>query len=132
MHADRVSKQDVKDRCQHMLCKDLYVIFTRRAPGITLAQMREVTPDHLAYQVQLERQGVMWAAGPMFTADDLSWEGDGMVIVRAESLVHAQEIASADPMHKRGVRQFDIRPWLLNEGSLTIQVSFSDGRQTIR
>lgn len=131
MHADRVSKQNVKDRCQHMLCKDLYVIFTRRVVGVTLAQMREVTPDHLVYQVALEKQGVMWGAGPLFTADDLSWEGDGMVIVRAGSLQHATDIASADPMHQRGVRQFEIRPWLLNEGSMTIQVSLSDGRQKI-
>lgn len=131
MHLDRVSKENVKDRCKHMLCKDLYVIFTRRVPGVSLTQMRTVTPDHLAYQVQLEKQGVMWGAGPLFTPDDTSWEGDGMVIVRAASLEHAQAIAEADPMHQRGVRQFDIRPWLLNEGSMTIQVSFSDGRQTI-
>ena len=54
-----------------------------------------------------------------------------MVIVRAKSLEDAHAIASADPMHQRGVRQFEIRPWLLNEGSMTIRVSFSDGRQHI-
>jgi len=131
MQPDQVSKQNVKDRCKDMLCMDLYVVFTRRAPGVTLAQMREVTPVHLAYQVDLERRGVMWGAGPLFTPDDQSWEGDGMVIVRAKSLEDAHAIASADPMHQRGVRQFEIRPWLLNEGSMTIRVSFSDGRQHI-
>lgn len=131
MHADRVSKQNVKERCKDMLCMELYVVFTRRVPGVSMAQMREVTPDHLAYQVELERRGVMWGAGPLFTPDDQSWEGDGMVIVRAASLEEARAIAAADPMHQRGVRQFEIRPWLLNEGSMTIRVSFSDGRQRV-
>ena len=35
MQPDQVSKQNVKDRCKDMLCMDLYVVFTRRAPGVT-------------------------------------------------------------------------------------------------
>lgn len=110
---------------------DLYVVFTRRIPGVSMVQMREVTADHLAYQVDLERRGVMWGAGPLFTPDDQSWDGEGMVIIRAASLEDAHAIAKADPMHQRGARHFEIRPWLLNEGCLTIKVSFSDGRQAI-
>jgi len=131
MEPDRVSKENVRERCKDMLCKDLYVVFTRRSPGFTLAQMREVVPAHLAYQVDLERRGIMWGAGPLFTPDDQYWEGDGMVIIRASSLASAHEIASADPMHMHGARQFEIRPWLLNEGSMTVRISLSDGKQTI-
>ena len=131
MHTDQVSKESVKERCKNMLCMDLYVIFTRRIQGVSISQMREVTPDHLKYQVELERQGVMWGAGPLFTPDDQSWEGDGMVIVRASSIAHAKQIAAADPMHQRGVRNFEILPWLLNEGSMTVKVSFSNGSQQV-
>ncbi len=51
-----------------------------------------------------------------------------MVIVRAGSLAEARKIAEADPMHARGARTFRIRPWLLNEGSLTVRLTYSDGR----
>jgi hypothetical protein len=34
-------------------------------------------------------------------------------------------------MHKAGARAFTVRPWLVNEGGLTIKVSFSDGKMTL-
>ena len=44
---------------------------------------------------------------------------------------HARAIAEADPMHARGARRYRIRPWLLNEGSLTLRVTYSDGGREI-
>jgi uncharacterized protein len=37
---------------------------------------------HLAFQVELEKEGTMFAAGPNWADDEKSWEGDGMVVVR--------------------------------------------------
>ena len=54
-----------------------------------------------------------------------------MVIIRAGSLQEAQEIAASDPMHKAGARSFRARPWLLNEGTVTIKVTFSDGGRSV-
>jgi uncharacterized protein YciI len=73
----------------------------------------------------------MFGAGPFWTDDEQSWEGDGMVIIRAGSLSEARQIAASDLMHKNGARTFTVRPWLLNEGSLTIKVSYSDGQREI-
>jgi hypothetical protein len=50
-----------------------------------------------------------------------------MVIIRADSLAHAREIAASDPMHVAGARSFTVRPWLLNEGRITVEVNFSSG-----
>ena len=53
--------------------------------------------------------------------------GDGMVIIRAGSLAEARAIAEEDPMHQCGARSFTVRPWLLNEGTITLKVRYSDG-----
>ena len=112
-----------------VLGKRLYVITTE--PTGDLDTVRENLPDHLAYQEQLEASGVMFAAGPFADDTEREWSGAGMVIVRAGSLAEARAIAEADPMHARGARSFRSRPWLLNEGSLTVRVTYSDGRREI-
>jgi hypothetical protein len=38
----------------------------------------------------------------------------------------AKIIADNDPMHKAGARSYKIRPWLLNEGKVTIDLTFSN------
>ena len=40
------------------------------------------------------------AAGPNWTDDEKSWEGDGLVVIRAKSLAEATDIMKRDPMHK--------------------------------
>ena len=66
-------------------------------------------------------------------ADDTEtdWQGEGMVIVRAASLAEARAIAEADPMHSSGARKFRVRPWLLNEGSYTVTVRYSEQYRAI-
>ena len=44
----------------------------------------------------------------------------------ADSLAAAKEIADSDPMHKCGARSYHIRPWLLNEGRITVEMTFSN------
>lgn len=89
----------VMEASSAMLQKQLYAIFTRpvRGLGVVLEQME----SHLAFQVSLEREGVMFAAGPMWTDDGEQWEGDGLVVVRAASREAAVAIAKRDPMHRR-------------------------------
>ncbi|MFT7593184.1 MAG: hypothetical protein ACI8R4_000497 [Paracoccaceae bacterium] len=41
--------------------------------------------EHLKFQVQIEQEGIMFAAGPLWTDDEQPWEIDGMVVVRAGS-----------------------------------------------
>ena len=54
-----------------------------------------------------------------------------MVIIRAASLAEADAIAAAGPMHRSGARSYTIRPWLLNEGSLTLTIHCSDGSREV-
>ena len=116
-------------RAEGPLAKQLYVVFTQPTNG--LSPVLENMKAHLAYQVQLEEQGIMFGAGPFADDDEQNWEGQGMVIIRTQSLADAKRIADADPMHKSGARSYRIRPWLLNEGSLTLKVSYSNGKREI-
>ena len=108
------------------LAKQLYVVFTRPTNGI--GPIMENLAAHLAFQEELETDGIMFAAGPNWTDDEQAWEGDGMVVLRARSLGEAKEITSRDPMHISGARTFQVRPWFVNEGTLTVQLGFATGR----
>jgi uncharacterized protein YciI len=106
-----------------MLQKDLYVIFTRAiAPREEIMKM---LPQHLERQVELEKQGILFAAGPM-EPEDSDKPRTGMIIVRADSFKHANEIAMADPFHAAGLREFEVWNWSMNEGSFTVTINYSD------
>jgi len=94
----------VLEASKGMLQKQLYAIFTTPTDG--LGPVFANIENHLAFQVQLEQDGIMYAAGPLWTDDEQSWEGEGMVVVRAESRAAAIAIAERDPMHTSGARSF--------------------------
>ena len=116
-------------RSKGVLGMQLYVVLTTPA-GEMDAVLAQMGP-HLAYQKKLEEDGIMFAAGPFADDDETVWSGAGMVIIRAKDVQEAREIAAQDPMHVSGARTFHVRPWLLNEGSLTLRVTYSDGGREI-
>ena len=119
----QVPADAVREASRQMLQKQLYAIFTTPTNGLdpVFANLDE----HLKFQVELERRGILFAAGPLWTDDEQHWQGEGMVIVRAASADAARAIAEQDPMHKAGARQFRVRPWMINEGSMTLRIDFS-------
>ena len=126
MSEPKITKQDVLNVSSEMLNKDLYVVFTKPTNG--MIPVMENLEDHLKFQVSLEKQGIMFGAGPFWEDNEIDWKGEGMVIIRANSIDHAKEIASNDPMHKSGARSFTVRPWLLNEGNIEISLDYSTGK----
>lgn len=122
----KVPVSAILEASKGMLQKQLYVVFTTPTAG--LEPVLRNLDDHLKFQVDLERRGIMVGAGPFWDDDEQHWSGDGMVIIRAESLAAARAIAAEDPMHRSGARTFTVRPWLLNEGTVTIKLRFSESR----
>ena len=112
-----------------MLQKDLYVIFTR--PVAPREKIMELLPKHLERQVELEKQGILFAAGPM-EPQEKDKPRTGMIIIRADSFEDAHAIAMKDPLHAAGLREFDIWNWSMNEGSFTVTISYSDQSATIK
>ena len=108
------------------LALELYVVNT--IPSGPDADLPGTLPDHLAYQARMEEEGKLVFAGPVSDEAGDNLLGEGMIIYRAPSLEEARSYAAGDPMHKKGVRTFTIRRWLVNEGSFTVTVGLSTKR----
>jgi len=124
-----ITKDDILQASKGMLQKQMFVVFTRPANG--MGPVMQNIEAHLKFQVKLEQDGIMFGAGPFWADNEHDWHGEGMVIIRADSLAHAREIAASDPMHSSGARSFEVKPWLMNEGSMTVRIDHSTGRYTL-
>jgi len=111
-----------------MLHKRLYVIFSE--PTEKAGDRRKVFPKHIAHQLDIEKKGILFAAGPFVDARGKS-SGAGMIIIRAKSMAEARRIADRDPFHKLGYRRYRIQAWQVNEGGFNLQVKFSDGTYSL-
>lgn len=120
--ADRVRDS----KAEGLAANEFFVIFTEPVEGHAGRQaVKNHMPIHLEYQKGLEAKGVMVAAGPVSDEEGKEWTGKGMIIIRAENLAAAREVADNDPMHRDGVRKYRLVPWLMNEGSFTIEIKLS-------
>lgn len=120
----KVTREQVLEASKGMLQMQFYMVHSFPTAG--MGPVMKNLPAHLEHQCDMERSGIMLAAGPHWNEDETTWDGDGTFVIRAESLSHAREIAAADPMHRAGARTFKIRPWVINEGGFTLRISFSD------
>ena len=114
-------KAEAKER--GALAMELFVV--RSFPSGDMGLVKATLPDHLAYQKQMEADGTLVMAGPMSDTSGEMMEAEGMIIYRAATLDAARKIAELDPMHANGARSFEIRKWLVNEGSLCFSVALS-------
>ena len=117
-----MSATNPEDLYAKMLRQTLYVITTTpaRGPG-----MQDVLPAHLDYQIKMERDGILFGAGPLFSEGETVPYG-GMIIVRAKDEAEARAHADADPFHAAGLRTYKLTRWMLNEGSMNFSVRYSD------
>ncbi|MEM1288332.1 MAG: YciI family protein [Pseudomonadota bacterium] len=129
MSGPHITKGDILEASKGMLQKQLYAVFTTPTNG--MGPVMDNIEEHLKFQVELEQRGIMFGAGPFWADDETTWNGEGMVLIRAESLAHARQIAETDPMHSSGARSFTVRPWLLNEGRITVTIDYSTGRHAV-
>ena len=86
------------------LGKEMYLVVTRPVRSPEIAKR---LADHLAHQVDLEKRGIMFAAGPLYPRGSETPEA-GMFVLRANSFEEAEAIANEDPLHKAGLRTYTI------------------------
>jgi uncharacterized protein YciI len=116
-----------------VLKKRLFVALTK-----TRARPEDLVPfvaEHLAHMSQLEGTGRLLASGPFVQESILA--GDGLTHPQIVTIEDADALIQADPLIRRGLRQFDLRPWELREGRMTITLNAStngfqlDGRDVL-
>jgi uncharacterized protein YciI len=117
-----ISDQQHHELTKNFLGKDYYVIVT--TPVAPPEELNKRLAEHLTYQIKLEKEGIMFAAGPL--ADESGARIGGLIIIRAESFAAARAIADSDPFHKLGLRTYTLTRWTVNEGSYSIRVNYSD------
>lgn len=101
--------------------KQLYAIFTKAVSDYE--RMQEYRPAHLDYLHNLDANGYLVGAGPVLNQDATLYEGGGLIIISANSLSRALEIAAADPFHQHQVREYLVHPWLLSEGQMVSKLA---------
>ncbi|HEY4774081.1 MAG TPA: YciI family protein [Xanthobacteraceae bacterium] len=112
---------------QRFLGKEMYLVITR---PVRSAEIDKRLAEHLAHQVELERRGILFAAGPLYPRGASVPEA-GMFVLRANSFEEAEAIAHSDPLHVAGLRTFTVQKWRVNEGSITVTINYSDQSATI-
>jgi uncharacterized protein YciI len=91
----------------------LYLVETTPVrPAVPLPEM--VVHARLAYQCELEQQGLLFAAGPIEPAASPS--PASLMIIAASTEAEAERIASLDPAVSAGLAQHHVRVHTMNEG----------------
>ena len=108
------------------LALELYVLIIEPLRGPEIAKGLY---EHIQRQIGLEKDGIMFGAGPLLDEGDVE-PNRGMVIIRASSFEEAREIADAEPYFRDGLRTYTLHRWKLNEGSMSFTVNYSD--QSVR
>ena len=95
-------------------------------PKVAPIPQAEMRLEHHDYLVDMERRGILFAAGPL--RDDEGWErGHGLLIFRATNRAEATKWAMQEPYTKYGQREVEIIPWQRNEGTISINLRLADG-----
>ena len=110
-------------RARGALAFEVFVVTSRPLVGPDVFSKH--LPEHLAYLGEQERAGTLMMAGPLSDETGVEMSGIGFQVWRAESWDSAQALAAGDPMHVAGVKTFEMRRWLINEGSLNVTVGLS-------
>jgi uncharacterized protein len=119
----------VQAKTRGALALELFVVET--TPAGAPGAVQENLPAHLQYQRALEEAGKLAFAGPLSDLSGKEMQGSGLIIYRAATIEEARQLASDDPMHSSGARSYTLRRWLINEGSLSLNVGLSTQSVTL-
>ena len=114
-------------RLKDRMLKRVFYVMRRRivAPEKLSAAML----DHYRWIIALEKQGMVFASGPVSDSDGKP--GVGMTVFRAEGFEEAARLAAGDPFCLCGAAEFDIVSWQVNEGRISLSADFSDQSLTL-
>ena len=109
-----------------LLAKDYWLVLSTPNPGTDADAIKAHVQSHLDWTLALERQGVVFASGPLLDGPGVG-PGSGITVLRAADEHGAQLIAAGDPFVLAGLRTFEVYRWRLNEGSVSVRLSLGTG-----
>jgi uncharacterized protein len=70
-----------------------------------------------------EEKGLLFASGPFIQPAVLV--GDGLTIPQTDTFEEARALMDIEPLIHLGLRTFDLRPWKLREGQISVTLNVS-------
>jgi uncharacterized protein len=111
----------VTELLKPMLRRKLFVALNRAL--VPSEEMAPYVAEHLEYMNALEESGRLFASGPFVQEGVLV--GDGLTILNTSTLEEARWLLQAEPLVKRGLREFELHAWELREGGMTVSLNAS-------
>lgn len=115
------AQEEIARLKSRMLMKSYYVMFR---DVVDRSRIAAAALDHYRWIIALEKEGRVFASGPLFEADGS--QGAGMTVFRAGSTEEANALAAGDPFCTCGAVTYTLRRWQLNEGRLQLHLDLSD------
>lgn len=116
------------DKTAGAVGRQLYVVLS--TPGERPEHLPRHVPPHIDYMVGLEKQGVLFMAGPFLDASGKP-APSGMWILRASSREEANALAAGDPFHSSGARTFQVEEWQPHQGRIGVSIDLSDATNNL-
>lgn len=98
-----------------------YVFLLKKGPTWSpdsTSEIEKLQEDHLSNLHRLGKEGKLVLNGPLLDSFQLSGEIRGIGVLKAKSLIEAQEWIRTDPMVKVGRLIFELHAWMLPKGAL--------------
>jgi uncharacterized protein len=109
-----------------LLARDYWLILSTAAEGTDASAIDALVPEHVAWLLELERDGVLFVSGPLLSGPGVG-PGSGVTVVRAADEEAARLVAAGDPFVRAGLRTFEVYRWRVNEGTVSVRVSLGTG-----
>jgi catechol 2,3-dioxygenase-like lactoylglutathione lyase family enzyme/uncharacterized protein YciI len=110
-------------RMAQMLKKKLYVCISHGGAPHPSPPIETIL-EHLEWAIELEKSGRVFAMGP-FKTELNSMQGDGLLVIRADSLAEAEAIFMQDPIHRDGYRTPWVCAWEMHQGTINVSIDLS-------
>ena len=104
------------------MLKKVYFVM-QRVPR-DLSRIKPAVLAHYRWIIELEKQGAVFASGPLTAEDGAS--GIGMTVFRCDGWDEARRLSEGDPFVQQGAVTFELHQWQINEGRVTVAIDFSD------
>lgn len=95
----------------------IFWVHSKLKDGVEDREVIAVRKDHLKWQFKGEAEGKLFGAGPLFEIDGDQPPKEGMYFLVCDDASEARAHADSDPFHARGLREYRLLRWRLNESS---------------